>query len=259
MAIDRMHAQRAFDRYVSDYDAREPKIALKIDHTARVASLCERIASAVGMGPNEVDLAWLLGLLHDIGRFEQVRRHGSFSDALVSHAALGARILFEPYEPTGQPLIRSFVEQPEQDELIRQAVALHSAYELPSDLDSKTLRHCNILRDADKIDIICVNCTRPIEDIYSVSEDEMVSSELSDSCVEMFYQHRCLPRGIRKHPADIMLGHICFAWELVFPISVTIMREQGYLNQMLSRRWRNENTQRAFDAMARHMREELDL
>ena len=71
------------------------KIKLKIDHTYRVAELCERIAKAEQMEKTEVDLAWLLGMLHDVGRFEQLRRYGTFSDAdSIDHAALGADILF---------------------------------------------------------------------------------------------------------------------------------------------------------------------
>ncbi|MBP3894572.1 MAG: HD domain-containing protein [Atopobiaceae bacterium] len=260
MAIDREHAQQAFEQYVSDYDARDPKIALKIDHTYRVATLCDRIARADGMGPTEADLAWLTGLLHDIGRFEQVRRYGTFNDAAsVSHAALGAKLLFEPYGPSGNLLIRSFVEQSCDDELIRTAVALHSSYRLPDDLDGETRRYCDILRDADKIDIVRVNCICPIEDIYGVSESDMVNSELSDACVDTFYQHLCLPRSIRKHPADIMLGHICFAWELVHPASIDIVREQGHLADMLDRGWARPATQAKFDAMGRHMRQELGI
>jgi hypothetical protein len=75
--------------------------------------------------------------------------------------------------------------------------------------------------------------------------------------MDMFYQHRCLPRGIRRHPADIMLGHICFAWELEFEESLRILAEQGHLAQMLSRRWDLPETQAAFDDMADHMREVL--
>ncbi len=42
--IRREEIRDIFDEYVSDYDATDPKIRLKIDHTYRVAGLCERIA-----------------------------------------------------------------------------------------------------------------------------------------------------------------------------------------------------------------------
>lgn len=257
--MDRQRAQQAFDTYVAAYDPTNPRIALKIDHTLRVAQLCERIAASLELPQAEVDLAWLVGLLHDIGRFEQVRRYDTFNDARsLSHAALGEEVLFE-HEGGREPFLRSFVLDTQNDQLIRSAVATHSAYRLPDNLDERTRTVCNILRDADKIDILKVNCICPIEDIYGVTDQDMQESLLSPACQELFYEHRCLPRDIRNYPADIMLGHICFVWELVFPESLTIVREQGFLAQMLSRQWKVPETQQAFTAMAEHLRHERGI
>ena len=258
--MDRARARASFDAYVAAYDATNPRIALKIEHTLHVTALCERIARGLGLPEPDIDLAWMAGLLHDIGRFEQVRRFDTFNDARsVSHASLGIEVLFDTDPLTNEPLIRRFVENPANDEPLRTAIATHSDYRLPQGLDSQTRTLCTILRDADKIDILRVNCECPIEDIYGVSEQAMRGSEVSDACVDIFYQHRCLPRGVREHPADIMLGHICFAWELVHPQSIELVREQGHLEHMLSRTWQLPATQQAFDAMARHIRKELGI
>ena len=90
--IRREEIRDIFDEYVSGYDATDPKIRLKIDHTYRVAGLCERIAESIGA---DGDFAWLCGMLHDIGRFEQIRRYDTFVDAVsVDHAQFGADLLF---------------------------------------------------------------------------------------------------------------------------------------------------------------------
>ena len=254
MIIDRHLARQAFDDYVCSYDPSNPRIALKVDHTIRVADLCAHIADAEGL---DADLAWLCGLLHDVGRFEQVRRFDTFNDALsVSHAALGAQILFGDEDPRG-PQIRAYVADDAEDDLLRTAVDTHSAYRLPHDLDERTRAYCNVLRDADKVDIIKVNCICPVSDIYGVSEDEMAASTLTQSVVEAFYEHRTVPRSTRKSPADILVSHVCFAWELVYPTSCVAMREQGYLEQMLGRRFCDPQTQTTFEAMGSHMRREL--
>ena len=258
--MDRNRAHEAFIAYVSAYDPTNPRIALKVDHTLRVAALCERIASSTSDDDAFVELAWLAGLLHDIGRFEQVRRYDTFNDgASVPHAALGAEILFSTSgASTGEPLIRAFAE-PELDEALRTAVATHSDYRLPDQLDPRTRMLCQVLRDADKIDILKVNCICPIEDIYGVTERDMRDSQLTPACVETFYERRCLPRGIRRHPADIMLGHICFAWELVYEESRRIVVEQGHLRTMLSRSWTLPETQASFQEMREYMGRELGL
>lgn len=252
-SIDRTRARDAFLQYVDDYDASNPRIALKIAHTLRVAELCDRIA------PAEHDLAWLCGLLHDIGRFEQVRQYNTFNDSLsVSHASLGVDVLFAS-DVMGGKLIRQFLPEATHDELIRTAVATHSDLRIPANIDDRTRMHCNVLRDADKIDIIKVNCICPMEDIYGVSEDEMVHSTLSNEVVKGFYAHHTIERGVRKTIADVLVGHICFAWELVYDQSVCIVREQGYLNHMLDRHFADAPTEECFRKMASHMREELSL
>lgn len=254
MKVDRPRALARFKEYVQAYDPKNPRIALKVSHTLRVAALCESIAQSAEL---DVDLAWLCGLLHDIGRFEQVRRLDTFNDtASVAHAALGVEVLFGEKADDG-PLIRSFAEDPTEDELVRTAIATHSDYRLPDELDGRARAYCNVLRDADKVDILKVNCICPIQDIYGVTDDDMARSALSPAVVDTFYAHRTVPRDIRAFPADILVGHICFAWELVYPKSRRIAAEQGYLAQMLARRFENPDTQATFAAMAEHMREAL--
>lgn len=254
MQVDRDRALRSFNDYVAAYDAKNPRIALKVAHTLRVASLCDRIALAQPALAAHRDLAWLCGLLHDIGRFEQVRRFDTFNDRLsVPHARLGADVLFGDADPKGAR-IRDFVADDSEDDLIHTAVLTHSDYRLPCGLPRLVQGMCDVLRDADKIDILKVNCICPIEDIYGVSERDMQTSRLSPEVVETFYGHRTVPRDIRRYPADILVGHICFAWELVFEESRHIVAEQGYLESMLRRCFEREDTQQTFEAMASHMR-----
>ena len=53
MPLDRRRARQAFADYAAQYDARDPKVKLKIDHTYRVAALCERIAASLDLPPAE--------------------------------------------------------------------------------------------------------------------------------------------------------------------------------------------------------------
>ena len=94
-----------------------------------------------------MDIAWLTGLLHDVGRFEQQRVYGTFTDAdSIDHAKYGARILFgkvweekhglasgseeslpEEIQADAGISIRDFVEDASYDELLWTAVFYHSA------------------------------------------------------------------------------------------------------------------------------------
>lgn len=60
----------------------------------RVATLCERIGRGDGMPEEDADLAWLCGMLHDIGRFERLQIWRTFKDSLSCiHAELGLAVL----------------------------------------------------------------------------------------------------------------------------------------------------------------------
>lgn len=97
MDVLRQSCLDAFNSYVARYDVSDERIALKVEHTYKVAELFDEIAQGEGLSPADVDLAWLCGLLHDIGRFEQLCQWGTFIDAdSCSHAALGSVAIDAP-------------------------------------------------------------------------------------------------------------------------------------------------------------------
>ena len=158
--INRQVVKQVFSEYVENYNSKDEKIKLKIDHTYRVSELCEQIAISNSLNEEDVDIAWLTGMLHDIGRFEQIRRFGTFDDQKsVDHAELGIKILFD------EGHIRDYVSEDIYDNEVYKAIKYHSSFELPKDLTKREQIFSNILRDADKIDILKVNIDTPTEQI----------------------------------------------------------------------------------------------
>lgn len=248
MQIDRRAACAAFAEDLRPYDTADPKVKLKIDHTYRVAALCERIAKSLALPAGEVDLAWLCGLLHDVGRFEQLRLYGTFDDAKsMDHAAAGVQVLF------GRGAIRRYLKDRDEDRLLETAVAWHSAYRLPDGLDRRTLMFCNILRDADKIDILRVNVETPLEEIYNVSTEALRTSPVTPAVAQAFYAHHTVLRSLKRHPADHVVGHASLVYELVFPESRRIVAQQGWLWKLLDFPTDIPETAALFAAMRQHM------
>lgn len=228
MIVDRAKARKAFEAYVMDYDVTNEKIRLKIEHTCRVCELCEKIAENAGFDKDEIDIAWLTGLLHDVGRFEQLRRFGTFIDAeSIDHAEFGADLLFQ------EGRIRNYIEDSSQDALLEKAVRYHSAYRLPDELTAYERKFADLLRDADKIDILKVNILFPLEEIYNVTTKELRGCKVSDAVMQGFYEEHAILRGLRKTPVDNVVGHISLVYELVYPISYKIVYEQGFLDKLM--------------------------
>ena len=120
--IDLQYAKKAFENYLNDYDRKNEKIKLKIVHTYGVMECSKKNAEDMKMSAEDCELAQLIGLLHDIGRFEQLKCYNSFEPGTMDHAAFGVRILFE------ERLIRRFVEENKWDEIIKTAIGHHSDY-----------------------------------------------------------------------------------------------------------------------------------
>ena len=58
-------------------------------HTYGVVDAAEDIARRMGLDEEDVQLAKVIGLLHDIGRFEQIKRFDSFEPGTMEHAEIG--------------------------------------------------------------------------------------------------------------------------------------------------------------------------
>lgn len=251
--INRKNVINAFAEYVRNYDPSDEKIKLKIDHTYRVAGLCQRIAESLGLSEPDVDIAWLLGMLHDIGRFEQIRRFGTFNDVQsVDHAEFGADLLFKEglirkfaegyYEEC--ELARSGNEEAEQiiknnehhnkdTGLLEMAIRQHNKYRVKEDLTERQRMFCDILRDADKVDIFKVNADIPMEIIYDVTTEELNNGIITKEVLESFYKKETVLKSVRRSAVDHIVGHISLLFELVYKESYRQAKEQGYVYKLL--------------------------
>lgn len=228
MKIDRQKALNAFREYTAHYDVSDEKVKLKIDHTYRVCGLCQQIATQSGFDENDIELAWLTGLLHDVGRFEQLKRYGTFIDAQsIDHAEFGADILFQ------EGKIRDYIEDASEDELLEKAVRCHSAYRVPANYTAREKKFAHLLRDADKIDILKVNIIVPIEEIYNVTTYDLKHCKVTEEVMQAFFEEHAVLRSLKKTPVDHLVGHISLVYELVYPISRKLVYEQGYLNKLM--------------------------
>ena len=199
-------ALTAFKHYTSAFDQSNIQIANKIRHTWHVAENSERIAAALGCN---AELAWLIGILHDIGRFEQIRVvHGYDDSKGIDHGDYGECLLFE------EGKIREFIADDSADEIIRKAVKYHNKYGLPDGLSNKELVYCNIIRDADKID-----------NFRGFHENDF------------YFFHERTPEEVQhshiQSAADIFLIPYALIFGIVYDESIQIADEQGYYKKML--------------------------
>jgi hypothetical protein len=139
-----------FSNYVAAYytdDSRHNEtVRLKEEHTERVCKEIVMLGGALNLPAQDMLLAEMMALFHDLGRFKQYATYGTFEDGRSeNHAALGLREL-------ARDRVLSVCSDAERS-LITKAIGYHNVRALPTDEDERTLFFSRLLRDADKLDI----------------------------------------------------------------------------------------------------------
>lgn len=230
MAFDFLQEKKAFKEYLNEYDREDDKIRLKIVHTYQVVECAMEIARRMGLDEEDVELAGIIGLLHDIGRFEQVKRFNSFEPGTMEHAAYGAELLFgEEY------MIRRFVEDDAYDEIICTAIAKHSDFKLEDVEDERTLLHAKLIRDADKLDNCRVKIEEPMETLLGVSEEEVGKSLITPKVWESCMKKESVLSSDRRTKMDYWVSYLAQYYDINFPETFMIMKEKHYIQDIVKR------------------------
>lgn len=240
--IDIKKAKQEFKEYVKNYDIENPKIALKIAHIERVASIAKNIAESLKLPKEDVELAELIGLLHDIGRFEQVKRYNTFVDALsANHAKLGVEILFK------EGLIRRFIEDEKYDKIIKLAIINHNKdkKDIGKDLSKRELLHVKLIRDSDKTDIIYL---LTIEDKKAIWEtDNLEEEKISDEIYREFIKDKNIIYKNRKTHLDLLVAHFAYVFDFNFDYGLRKVYENKYYDKLYNRFNFKEETKAKFE------------
>ncbi len=231
MLIDYEKAKNRFASYVSNYDFLDSKIKLKNTHTYGVVSMSEYIAKDLNLSEEDIELAKLIGLLHDIGRFEQARLFSSFNDSkTMNHASYGVEILFD------DGLIREFIETDIYDEIIKKAILNHNKYTIEDGLNERELLHAKIIRDADKTDNFRVKAEEELEDVNNnFSKEILESDQISDSVYNTFMNKKAIINKNRKTSIDMWVSHLAFIFDYNFISGLKYIKDNDYINILVDR------------------------
>ncbi len=204
-------------------------ISVKQDHTHQVCLNALQIGRGLQMSGEELLLAETIALFHDIGRFPQYKQFKTFDDAVsVNHAALGAKVLREQRVLDGLPK--------RDQNLIIHTVALHNVFALPEGLDEATLLFVNLVRDADKLDILRV----VIEYIEQERGEraEAVALGLPDEpgyspgVLESLEKGELARKSDLRTLNDFKLLQLTWLYDLNYGGSLRMVRERGYVDKL---------------------------
>lgn len=226
--IDIAKAKEFYKEYINRYNPEEPRIALKIAHIYRTAEKAKWLAEKLELSEEDILLAELIGLLHDIGRFEQVRKYNTFMDRIsINHAEYGLKVLFE------DNLIRNFIEDNSYDEIIKKAIRNHNKAAIEEVFDERELLHCRIIRDADKLDIFYVILNDSLEATYPL--DRYPKEPVSKEVKEQFIKNHIINYSNIKACVDLVVGQIGFVFDINYIYSLEMISKENYINKIIKR------------------------
>lgn len=228
MSIDITKAKKVFKEYVKKYDPNDKKIKLKIAHIERVSQVAKQLAEKLNLDEEDIKLAELIGLLHDIGRFEQVKRYHTFVDKnSVNHGELGVKILFE------EGLIRDFIEDTKFDEIIKLSILNHNKSDIEEGLTEREKLHAKIIRDADKTDILNL---LTFEDKQTAWEkDDLSDDKITDEIYREFMEDKKIDYAKKETSADSLVSHFAYVYDLNFKETYKIIKENNYYDEIYKR------------------------
>lgn len=219
MKTDIEKITKQFKKYVSHFNLTDKNILGKYNHSIRVMNLCNNIANSIGY--NDMDIVSVVGLLHDYGRFHQWTKYKTFDDGRsVDHGDSGVKFLFDDNDIRYYPLSKDRYTS------VYNAIKYHNKYEVPNTLDEDSIILSNIVRDADKLDILDFSSK---DNILNTEED--ISSMVRDS----FGKGKLLKKEIINNYSDSILCYLNFIYDINYDYSFDYLKKNMVLEKVYSK------------------------
>ena len=211
-------------------DDEEPEflqlINLKKEHSLKVSELSGKIAHSENFDDKTILLCKVGGIMHDIGRFEQLNFYRTFDDLQsVDHGDLGHNVLSN----TG------FLEHfstPEQLALLYAVKNHNKRYvtEYPDEISEKITK---VVRDADKLDVY-----RVMQESLEKESDENKSTvllnleengKISDEAYQQFKNHKVVNKQQLKSAADFLVMQLSWIFDVNYKSTFNLISSsEGY-------------------------------
>lgn len=203
--------------YTEDEEVQQA-IRMKEVHTGCVTSIAVELAKHLHLAAHDVQLAEIMGLFHDVGRFRQFTLYRTFNDAVSEdHAALGLKVLDE------LPFLSRLV--PEDEALVRFSILNHNKKVIAPTEDARQLFFARLLRDADKLDIFRV--LRP----FLAPPD---GTGVSPDFLEKFIAGDQVDYTKIRTMDDRKLVRLMWVYDVNFSWTLQRVKERGYIEDIIA-------------------------
>jgi len=209
----------------------EANIKIKFAHTDRVRENIIIIARTLEMNEGDLNLAQAIAILHDVGRFEQLRDFGSFDDRkTLDHALLGLKVMNRS---------KVLCRLPKRDRnLIRRSIWDHNKYRIPDSEKAEVALFSKLIRDADKLDILGIVAehfeSRDHHPNRALDFGLADEPQLTQNPVSYILQEKMVKIDDLRTLGDMRLLYLSWIFDINFPATFVAIKERNYPEKLLS-------------------------
>lgn len=238
--------QNEFKKHYKKYDINDPAIIKKYYHSLRVMDLSRDLAKENKLDENDIEIVTLIGLLHDYARFEQWTKYKTYNDLdSIDHGDLAVQMLFDNNE-----IVNYSTNEKIYDEIYN-AIKYHNKLSIPNNLSEHNKLLCNIIRDADKLDIfylLSINKNLLKED----------TDDISEKIEKDFFKGTILDRKDVNNKSDSIILHLAMVYDLKFDYSYKYLLEQNLIWRIYDNLLDKKKFQKYFDYLDNYINERVN-
>lgn len=222
------NAKQEFIKYTNKYDFNNKKIERKYGHSLRVMENAGKIAESLKLNDEKIELAKLLGLIHDIGHFEEIKVKSECKENVkIDHGDLGVEIL------ENNNYIRKYIKEEKYDNIILKAIKNHNKFKIEDGLSEEELLFAKIVRDADKLDIFYEGA----EMFWNTEEERknVGKSKITEEVKNEFNKKMIIDRKKKKTGADDIVCFISFVFDINYSYTYNTIIKERYINKIIDK------------------------
>ena len=247
-----------FRNYTKSYYSEDSyvrmNIKLKEEHTYKVCKNIVMIGKDMNLDEEQLRIGETIALFHDLGRFEQFKRYGTFDDRRSEkHAKLSVEILKRTGVLTRLPK--------EEEALIYKTISYHSLHHLPAEETSICLFYTRLLRDADKLDIWSVVTKyykeRHLHPNPALELELPDTQEYSSDFVDRIMNCRCTDGSNIKTYNDMKLSILSWVFDINFLPTYHYIQHHRYVDRIVDSLPDTEEIRKAREHINRYIARKL--
>ena len=227
--------RRWFEGYVDDFRGPDknlpPLLQLKLEHSLRVAEDMRGMARDSGWREADENTAEAIGILHDIGRFSQYVEFKTLSDRhSINHAERSWAVVDEEVVLSGVSTTDC--------QRIQDAILNHNRIEIPVDVSKDSLPFVQLIRDADKLDILMIFYELASTDrlkehpelLFGVPTEGPANPEL----IDRIHARRNVPYSMIQSLTDFKLIQMAWMYDIHFPTAFERIEQRNIIGKLES-------------------------